>query len=115
MAAGSRMTPPQSGDRGLLPRNRGLLPRNRGLLPRVGMGLISLILIIAAFAATTLTAGSEIAPSEVISSSLQPFSSWQPQGQTVHLVPALDPHLTGATNTAESTNWAGYADTGPTF
>jgi hypothetical protein len=47
------------------------------------------------------------------------LSAWQPGGQTAQLVPTLEPHATGTTgftNTLErSTNWSGYADTGPTF
>ena len=43
-------------------------------------------------------------------------SAWQPAGQTAHLLPTLDPHATGITNTVEkSYNWSGYVDTGPTF
>jgi hypothetical protein len=45
-----------------------------------------------------------------------PISAWQPQGQTAHLLPTLDPHATGTANTTEETyNWSGYVDTGPTF
>jgi hypothetical protein len=42
---------------------------------------------------------------------------WQPQGQTAQLVSALSPRVAGndISNTARSTNWSGYADTGPTF
>ena len=32
-----------------------------------------------------------------------------------HRVPTLGPHISGTTNTAESTNWSGYVDTGSTF
>jgi hypothetical protein len=42
-------------------------------------------------------------------------SPWQPDGQTAHLVSGLDSHTTGTTNTEDSSNWSGYADTGPTF
>jgi hypothetical protein len=42
-------------------------------------------------------------------------SAWQPQGQTAHLLSTFNPHATGITNTAETYNWSGYVDTGPTF
>jgi hypothetical protein len=46
-----------------------------------------------------------------------PVSAWQPQGQTAHVLSTLDSHATGITNTAEAEtyNWSGYVDTGPTF
>jgi len=44
-----------------------------------------------------------------------PVSAWQPLGQTAHLTPTLDPHATDVTNRAETYNWSGYVDTGPTF
>jgi hypothetical protein len=46
------------------------------------------------------------------------LSAWQPGGQIAQLVPARSPHSTGATgvtNTVDSYNWSGYADTGPVF
>ncbi|MGA2303952.1 MAG: G1 family glutamic endopeptidase [Acidimicrobiales bacterium] len=42
--------------------------------------------------------------------------AWQPEGETAHLVPTVDPHATGVTNAVEeSYNWSGYVDTGPIF
>jgi hypothetical protein len=39
----------------------------------------------------------------------------RPQPAPEHRVPTLGPHISGTTNTAESTNWSGYVDTGSTF
>jgi hypothetical protein len=39
----------------------------------------------------------------------------RPQPAPEHRVPTLGPHISGTTETAESTNWSGYVDTGTTF
>ena len=39
----------------------------------------------------------------------------RPQPAPEHRVPTLGPHISGTTNTTESTNWSGYVDTGSTF
>ena len=39
----------------------------------------------------------------------------QPQSDPAHWVSTLGPHVSGTKETAESTNWSGYVDTGPTF
>ena len=36
----------------------------------------------------------------------------RPQPAPEHRVPTLGPHISGTTNTANSTNWSGYVDTG---
>ena len=78
--------------------------------------LVALVLAAAASLVTTQSATSAApqlgGPPE---HSTRRLSAWQPQGQTAHLAPTLDPHATGITNTAETYNWSGYVDTGPTF
>ncbi len=77
-----------------------------------------LVAIVLAATATLVTqqSATNAAPQLAARQSMNaPLSAWQPQGQTAHLAPTLDPHATGITNTAETYNWSGYVDTGPTF
>jgi hypothetical protein len=41
--------------------------------------------------------------------------SGQPHSQPAHLLPTVGPHISGTTETAESTNWSGYIATGSQF
>jgi hypothetical protein len=41
--------------------------------------------------------------------------SGQPDSQPAHLLPTIGPHISGASETAESTNWSGYVATGSHF
>ena len=77
--------------------------------------LVAIVLAASATLVTQQTA-TNAAPQLAARQSMNaPLSAWQPQGQTAHLAPTLDPHATGITNTAETYNWSGYVDTGPTF
>jgi Peptidase A4 family len=39
----------------------------------------------------------------------------QPHSEPAHLLPAVGPHISGTTETADSTNWSGYIATGSQF
>jgi Peptidase A4 family len=41
--------------------------------------------------------------------------SGQPDSEPAHLLPTVGPHISGTTETAESSNWSGYIDTGSQF
>jgi hypothetical protein len=80
---------------------------------RTRLAVILTSVALVAAASVAMTQGGASAATQLVT---QPapssqFSAWQPVGQTVQ----LDPQTTGITNTAESSNWSGYADTGPTF
>ena len=77
--------------------------------------LVALVLAAAATLVTQQSATSAAPQLAARQGMNAPLSAWQPEGQTAHLAPTLDPHATGITNTEETYNWSGYADTGPTF
>jgi hypothetical protein len=65
--------------------------------------------------APALSAGAKGVSPHTVDALVQP--AWQPQGQLAHLLPTLEPHAAGTTNTSNqtSTNWSGFYDTGPSF
>ena len=44
-----------------------------------------------------------------------PLPSGQPHSEPAHLLPTAGPHIAGATETTESSNWSGYIATGSEF
>jgi hypothetical protein len=80
------------------------------------LGILSCLALMAAASFLATQSATSAASPVVARQGLDALvSTWQPQGQTAHLFPTLDPHVTGVTNTTETYNWSGYVDTGPTF
>jgi hypothetical protein len=82
---------------------------------RIVMILATLFVLAGAAVSFSTSAHAAAAPP----SSLQQGAGTQPGGQPdsapVHLVPTAGPHIAGTTETAESTNWSGYIETGAQF
>jgi hypothetical protein len=82
--------------------------------------LVSLVLIAGVSAAGVGGAGAQAAQRAAVTGwpalgHFQLPAADRPQPAPEHRVPTLGPHISGTTNTSESTNWAGYVDTGTTF
>jgi hypothetical protein len=79
--------------------------------------LVSLALMAGVSAAGVGGAGAQAAQRATVTGwpALGHFQSpvvGRPQPAPEHRVPTLGPHISGTTNTTESTNWSGYVDTG---
>jgi hypothetical protein len=82
--------------------------------------LVSLALIAGVSAVGVEGAGAQAAQTATVTGwpALGHFQSPavdRPQPAPEHRVPTLGPHISGTTQTTESTNWSGYVDTGTTF
>ena len=82
--------------------------------------LVSLALIAGVSAGWVEGAGAQVAQTAAVTGwpALGHFhvaAAHRPQPAPEHRVPTLGPRISGTTNTTESTNWAGYVDSGTTF
>lgn len=82
------------------------------------MILVAIVVLAGISVSFSKSAQGATAPSH----SLQPESghvaalpSGQPHSDPAHLLPTVGPHISGTTETAESTNWSGYIATGSQF
>ena len=87
---------------------------------RLAVVLVSLALIAGVSAMGVEGAGAQAAQTAAVTGwpALGHFNSAaadRPQPAPEHRVPTLGPHISGTTDTTESTNWSGYVDTGTTF
>ena len=92
--------------------------RSRGHFLTRSLGILTSVVLMTAASLLGTQSATSAATQLVARQGLNaPVSAWQPQGQTAHLLPTLAPHAAGITNTveAETYNWSGYVDTGPTF
>jgi len=85
---------------------------------RVVMVLVALAVIAGLSVSSSPSAQGATVPSQSIQADWDhaaPVPSGQPHSEPAHLLPTIGPHISGATETAESTNWSGYIATGSDF
>jgi hypothetical protein len=85
---------------------------------RVVMLLVTLVVVAGISVRFSQSAQGATVPSHSLRAdwdSAAPLPGGQPDSEPAHLLPTVGPHLSGTTETAESTNWSGYIASGSQF
>ncbi|MGA2305675.1 MAG: G1 family glutamic endopeptidase [Acidimicrobiales bacterium] len=98
--------------------NRGTIHIAAQSRTRVFMILVALVVLAGISVRFSQSAQGATVPSQSLQAGWDhaaALPSGQPDSEPAHLLPTVGPHISGTTETAESTNWSGYIETGSQF